>query len=83
MPEGDTLFRTARVLGAALEGGRILSAELDGRRARWWFALLVTLLLAVNGLNVVNSYVGRDFISAINSSTVVRVTGSSPVVGSS
>lgn len=26
---------------------------------------LVTLMLAINGLNVVNSYVGRDFISAI------------------
>ncbi|MBM4378273.1 MAG: Fpg/Nei family DNA glycosylase [Deltaproteobacteria bacterium] len=35
MPEGDTLHRTARVVGAALEGGRILAAEVDGRRARF------------------------------------------------
>jgi putative ATP-binding cassette transporter len=36
---------------------------------RWWarglFALLVAFALAVNGLNVVNSYVGRDFMTAI------------------
>jgi len=34
MPEGDTLHRTARVLGAALEGERIARAEVDGRRSR-------------------------------------------------
>jgi vitamin B12/bleomycin/antimicrobial peptide transport system ATP-binding/permease protein len=36
---------------------------------RWWarglFALLIAFALAVNGLNVVNSYVGRDFMTAI------------------
>jgi putative ATP-binding cassette transporter len=31
-----------------------------------WFALLLFLLLAVNALNVVNSYVGRDFMTAIS-----------------
>ena len=31
-----------------------------------WFALLLCLLLTVNGLNVVNSYVGRDFMTAIS-----------------
>lgn len=34
-------------------------------RARWLFAALLALLLAINGLNVVNSYVGRDFMTAI------------------
>jgi putative ATP-binding cassette transporter len=34
-------------------------------RALGFAALLVTLLLAMNGLNVVNSYVGRDFMTAI------------------
>jgi len=29
------------------------------------FALLLALMLAINGLNVVNSYVGRDFITAL------------------
>ncbi len=34
-------------------------------RARAMFALLIAFALAINGLNVVNSYVGRDFITAI------------------
>ena len=38
--------------------------------ARWeaisWFALLLTLLLTFSGLNVANSYVGRDFMTAIS-----------------
>jgi putative ATP-binding cassette transporter len=37
---------------------------------RWtaagWFASLVALLLSLNALNVVNSYVGRDFMTAIS-----------------
>src|SRR5881397_1674613 len=36
-----------------------------GWRARGLFALLIALLLAFNGLNVLNSYVGRDFMTAI------------------
>ena len=35
-------------------------------RARAMFALLIAFALAINGLNVVNSYVGRDFITAIS-----------------
>ena len=34
-------------------------------RACGLFALLIAFALAVNGLNVVNSYVGRDFTTAI------------------
>ena len=37
-----------------------------GWRATWLSALLVTLLFSVNGLNVVNSYVGRDFMTSIS-----------------
>jgi len=33
--------------------------------ARGLFALLIVFALTVNGLNVVNSYVGRDFMTAI------------------
>ncbi len=37
---------------------------------RWqaitWFALLLTLLLSLSALNVVNSYVGRDFMTSIS-----------------
>jgi putative ATP-binding cassette transporter len=44
--------------------GRFLMSEVGGK-ARGWLALLVSLLLAISGLNVLNSYVGRDFITAI------------------
>lgn len=36
-----------------------------GWKAKTLFASLVVLMLAINGLNVVNSYVGRDFMTAI------------------
>src|SRR6516164_671527 len=35
-------------------------------RARGLFALLIAFALTVNGLNVVNNYVGRDFITAVS-----------------
>ncbi len=35
-------------------------------KARGLFALLIAFALTVNGLNVVNSYVGRDFFTAIS-----------------
>lgn len=41
------------------------AASEAGGKARWRFILLIALLLAINGLNVVNSYVGRDFMTAI------------------
>ena len=43
---------------------RFLMSEVGGK-ARGWLALLVGLLLAISGLNVLNSYVGRDFMTAI------------------
>jgi len=44
--------------------GDLLRSEVGGR-VKLLFAALLTLLLAINGLNVVNSYVGRDFMTAI------------------
>ena len=35
-------------------------------RRRGLFALLIAFALTINGLNVVNSYVGRDFMTAIS-----------------
>src|SRR4029453_3357653 len=35
-------------------------------RARGLFILLIAFAFAINGLNVVNSYVGRDFMTAIS-----------------
>ena len=37
----------------------------SGGRAKLMFAALIVFLLAISGLNVVNSYVGRDFMTAI------------------
>ncbi len=53
---------TLRRLGRAL--GNFLRSEV---KARAWLLLvaLALLMLAINGMNVLNSYVGRDFISAI------------------
>ena len=45
-----------------------------GWRARGLFALLITLLFAFNGLNVLNSYVGRDFMTAISNRDSARFT---------
>jgi putative ATP-binding cassette transporter len=42
-----------------------LTAEQVGTKAKWLFASLAVFLIAINGLNVVNSYVGRDFMTAI------------------
>ena len=41
-----------------------LSSEVRWQ-ARGLFALLIAFALTINGLNVVNSYVGRDFMTAI------------------
>jgi putative ATP-binding cassette transporter len=42
----------------------VMRSEVGGR-VKLLFAALLVLLLAINGLNVVNSYVGRDFMTAI------------------
>jgi len=43
-----------------------------GGRAKALFAALLALLLAINSLNVVNSYVGRDFMTAIEQRSMPR-----------
>jgi len=52
-----------RFLGAI----RMLASSKEGPKACVFATTLVLLILAVNVLNVVNSYVGRDFMSAIES----------------
>jgi len=44
---------------------RIFARSENGWKAKLIFAALVLLLLAANALNVVNSYVGRNFMTAI------------------
>jgi putative ATP-binding cassette transporter len=41
------------------------TSKQAGGKAKWLSALLIGLLFAINGLNVLNSYVGRDFMTAI------------------
>lgn len=43
-----------------------------GARAKLLFAALLGLLLAINGLNVINSYIGRDFMTAIEQRSMPR-----------
>lgn len=55
-----------RVTGARLvQALRNFAASESGGRARWMFVGLIAFLFAINGMNVVNSYVGRDFMTAI------------------
>jgi putative ATP-binding cassette transporter len=42
-----------------------LKSEQAGVKARWLLLLLILFMLAISGLNVLNSYVGRDFFTAI------------------
>jgi vitamin B12/bleomycin/antimicrobial peptide transport system ATP-binding/permease protein len=42
----------------------VASKEVGGK-AKWLTALLIAFLFGINGLNVLNSYVGRDFMTAI------------------
>ncbi len=53
---------TAARFGAAV---KIFATSNVGWKAKLLFAMLVVLLLGVNALNVGNSYVGRNFMSAI------------------
>jgi putative ATP-binding cassette transporter len=44
---------------------RFFATSSVGSQARWMFVALVTFLFLSNGLNVVNSYVNRHFMTAI------------------
>ena len=43
-----------------------------GARAALLFGALLAMLVAINGLNVLNSYVGRDFMTAIEARSMPR-----------
>ena len=57
-PLKETAARFARAVS-------LLANSEVGFEAKWMFAALLALLCGVNGLNVANSYVGRNFMSAI------------------
>lgn len=44
---------------------RDLAASPEGPKAKWLLASLLVLLVAINSLNVLSSYVGRDFMTAV------------------
>lgn len=52
----------------------LLTSEVAGK-ARGLFFLLLVLLIGINALNVLNSYVGRDFFTALEQRTWKRFAG--------
>ena len=50
---------------------RMLVRSEQGSKAMMFAVTLLLLMVAINGLNVVNSYVGRDFMSAIENRNMV------------
>ncbi|MGH8579341.1 MAG: ABC transporter ATP-binding protein/permease [Gammaproteobacteria bacterium] len=48
-----------------VRGGKKFMTSEVGSEGKALFALLIAFLFAISGLNVVNSYVGRDFMTAI------------------
>jgi putative ATP-binding cassette transporter len=44
---------------------KLLAKSEQGPKAMWLSLTLLVWMLAINGLNVINSYVGRDFMSSI------------------
>lgn len=44
---------------------QVLVKSEQGPKAMWFAAMLFVMMIAINGLNVLNSYVGREFMTAI------------------
>src|SRR5678816_1073461 len=61
-PDSGSAGQTLRRVGRSV---RLLVASEHGPRAVASAVLLLVLLLTINGLNVLNSYVGRDFMTAV------------------
>lgn len=59
----STISRTSWMRFVEMIGA--LAGSEVGSKAKWLFALLILLLFGINGLNVLNSYVGRDFMTSI------------------
>lgn len=55
-----------RFLGAL----RALARSEEGSRAAVFAGILIAMMIGMNGLNVLNSYVGRDFMSAIENRNI-------------
>jgi putative ATP-binding cassette transporter len=67
-PQGPAFERVAfdrRTRAQLARAIRNFASSEAGGRAAWLLGALLVLMLALNALNVVNSYVGRDFMTAI------------------
>ncbi|RYD32416.1 MAG: ABC transporter ATP-binding protein/permease, partial [Verrucomicrobiaceae bacterium] len=64
--EGKTPL-TRQTFRRLLRSVGVFLGSSDGRKARLLLAALVVLMLGINAMNVANSYVGRYFMSAIES----------------
>jgi putative ATP-binding cassette transporter len=62
---GDDISLGRQTTARLWQAIRVFAASEVGGRATTMGAGLLLLLVAINGLNVVNSYVGRDFMTAI------------------
>jgi putative ATP-binding cassette transporter len=65
MPIANQLKFDRQIWRAFLVKLKAFSATRAGGRARLFFGGLLLMLLVINGLNVLNSYVSRDFMTAI------------------
>lgn len=62
-----------RITGQRLRSAlRLLAHSPEGPKALWLAIMLVLLMITINGLNVVNSYVGREFMTAIEHKDVAE-----------
>lgn len=64
MPTGkkQIILETWKRFNGALQ---LLRQSAQGPKALWFGVMLVVMMFAINGLNVLNSYVGREFMTAI------------------
>ncbi len=64
MPTGkkQIVIDTWRRFRGALQ---VLTQSAQGPKAMWFAATLVVMMICINGLNVLNSYVGREFMTSI------------------
>jgi ABC-type uncharacterized transport system, permease and ATPase components len=64
-PNGQEVLINRLTWDRFVQGIKSFAASEVGPKAKTLFAGLIALLFGINGLNVVNSYVGRDFMTAI------------------
>ena len=59
---------------------RFATSEEAGRKTKWLLAFLVLFLLGINTLNVLSSYVSRDFMTAIENRNLAEFIRINPKI---